>query len=164
MKRDGLTPKQAAFVREYLIDLNATQAAIRAGYKPKNAKQTATENLSKPIISAAIADVLAERGKKLALNAEYVLLSLHDVEKKCRADVPVLDKRGQPTGEYRFDSAGANRALELIGKHLGMFKERVEHTGPDGGPIRVEHDLSGLTIDDLARLESILEKTKAKAT
>jgi phage terminase small subunit len=89
---------------------------------------------------------------------------LHDVEKKCRADVPVLDKRGQPTGEYRFDSAGANRALELIGKHLGMFKERVEHTGPDGGPIRVEHDLSGLTIDDLARLESILEKTKARPT
>jgi len=49
-----LTPKQARFVQEYLIDLNATQAAIRAGYSERTAKQIATENLSKPIISKAI--------------------------------------------------------------------------------------------------------------
>lgn len=50
---------------------------------------------------------------------------------------PVLDSRGKPTGEYRYDGSVANKALELLGKHLGLFKDKVEHSGPGGGPIEV---------------------------
>jgi phage terminase small subunit len=125
----GLSPKQRAFVDEYLIDLNATQAAIRAGYSPKRADAMGYENLRKPEIQAAVSAAKAKRAERLELTAEYVVAALHDVEQRCRQAVEVLDKDGNPTGEWRFDASGANKALELIGRHIGMFRDRVEHTG-----------------------------------
>ena len=65
-----LTEKQKRFVEEYLIDLNATQAAIRAGYKVDNARQTATENLAKPYIAEAIEKALAERSRRTGINQD----------------------------------------------------------------------------------------------
>lgn len=128
-KERGLTPKQAAFVREYLIDLNATQAAIRAGYSAKTAQVQSAKMLSKAIISAALKEKMDERARKAEISAEYVLSSLLNVAERCQTAVPVLDKEGNETGEWKFDSSGANRALELIGKHLGIFVERVKHEG-----------------------------------
>ena len=63
-----LTKKQKRFVEEYLIDLNATQAAIRAGYSPDTAQQMGSENLSKPVIKNAIDKALAERSRRIRLN------------------------------------------------------------------------------------------------
>ena len=71
-----LTGKQARFVEEYLIDLNATQAATRAGYGEKNAKQQGTENLAKPIIAEAIAKAKAERSKRTLVTADEVIQEL----------------------------------------------------------------------------------------
>ncbi len=71
-----MTPKQQVFVNEYLIDLNATQAAIRAGYSEKTAKAIGQENLTKPAIAAAIADAQQERGDRVALTADRVLLEI----------------------------------------------------------------------------------------
>ena len=71
-----LTEKQQRFVNEYLIDLNATQAAIRAGYKVDNARQTATENLAKPYISEAIEKALAERSRRTGINQDRVVQEL----------------------------------------------------------------------------------------
>jgi phage terminase small subunit len=69
----GLTPKQQAFVNEYLIDLNATQAAIRAGYSEDTATEMGYENLRKPHIKKAIDDALAERSERVKLDAQWVL-------------------------------------------------------------------------------------------
>lgn len=72
----GLTPKQQTFVDEYLIDLNATQAAVRAGYSEKTARQVGNENLSKPDIADAIAAAQAERSQRTQVTADRVLLEM----------------------------------------------------------------------------------------
>ncbi len=71
-----MTQKQKRFIEEYLIDLNATQAAIRAGYSPDTAQQTGSENLSKPVIRAQIDRAMAERSKRTGVNAERVVQEL----------------------------------------------------------------------------------------
>lgn len=143
-----LTPKQQRFVQEYLIDLNATQAAIRAGYSKKTAEQIGYENLRKPEIAAAIEAKRLKVAEKAELSVGWVLDRLRTVAERCMQAEPVLDKRGEPvlvetpTGElapaYTFQAAPANRSLELLGKHLGMFPDKVEHTGANGGPIQTE--------------------------
>jgi phage terminase small subunit len=130
----SLTDKQEAFIREYLIDLNATQAAIRAGYSKSTAKEIGYENLTKPHILARIESLQAERAEKLSVDAEWVLKRLMQISDRCMQNEPVLEfdyesKSLIETGEYQFDSTGANKATELIGKHLGMFKDKVEHSG-----------------------------------
>ena len=124
-----LTPKQEAFCMEYLKDLNATQAAIRAGYKETNAKQQGCENLSKPDIADRIAELMEERNKAVKLDAQWVLESAKKVFDRCMQHEPVI-VGGEPTGEYKFEHSGANKALEIIGKHVDVqaFKERVEST------------------------------------
>ena len=79
MAQRKLNPKQQRFVDEYLIDLNATQAAIRAGYSPKTATAIASENLSKPSISAAIACAMAERSKRTGITQDRILEELAKV-------------------------------------------------------------------------------------
>lgn len=69
----GLTPKQASFVAEYLIDLNATQAAIRAGYSVKTAQEIGAENLSKPIIASAITKAREQRSERTEITQDRVL-------------------------------------------------------------------------------------------
>lgn len=127
----ALTDRQEAFVREYLVDLNATQAAIRAGYSKNTAKSIGHENLTKPDIRARIEELQGKRAEKLELDAEWVLRKLQTVAERSLQEEPVMkwdydEKKLVETGEFQFDSQGANRALELIGKHLGMFTEKVK--------------------------------------
>lgn len=135
-----LTEKQEAFIREYIIDLNATQAAIRAGYSEKTATEQGSRLLTNVKVRARIEELQNERAEKLKLNAEWVLNRLKEISDRCMTAEPVMtfdyeSKSMIETGEYQFDSTGANKATELIGKHLGMFKDKVEITG--GTVIRV---------------------------
>ena len=147
-RKKQLTPKQSAFVAEYLVDLNATQAAIRAGYSPKTANEQASRLLANVNIAAAVAEAQAERATRTEINQDYVLNNLVEITERCMQKRPVLGSFGvQITDEdgnrvWAFNSQGANRALELIGKHLGMFTEKHEHTGKDGKPIEVDHQVS----------------------
>lgn len=75
----GLTPKQQRFVDEYLVDLNATQAAIRAGYSPETARQIAAENLAKPYIQAALAEARRLQQERTAVNADRVVLEAWNI-------------------------------------------------------------------------------------
>ena len=115
-----LTDKQERFCEEYLIDLNATQASIRAGYSKKTAKQAGSENLSKPVISEKIAELKAARSKRLAIDADWVLSQAVKVHSRCMQEEAVTDADGSPTGEYKFEHSGANKSLELIGKHVSV--------------------------------------------
>lgn len=74
-----LTDKQQRFVEEYMVDLNATQAAIRAGYSPETARQIGAENLSKPYIQAAISIAREEQKKRTAVTADMVLLEIASI-------------------------------------------------------------------------------------
>lgn len=129
----GLTPKQARFCEEYMIDLNATQAAIRAGYSEDSAGAIGSENLQKPEIRARIEILRGMAADRAMVSAEYVLKNLQEVSERCmqkspvlkwdyveKSMVPVLDEDGNAV--YQFDSNGANKALELLGKHLGIFE------------------------------------------
>jgi phage terminase small subunit len=127
-----MTPKQEMFVHEYLIDLNATQAAIRAGYSAKTAKAIGQQNLTKLDVKAAIDAELLKRRKKNEVSAEYVITSLREIAERCLQRAPVVNSRGNQVFDsdgnalWEFNSSGANRALELLGKHLGMFTEKVQ--------------------------------------
>jgi phage terminase small subunit len=102
------------FVQEYLVDLNATQAAIRAGYSAKTAALIAHENLTKPNIQEAIQKAQLERAKRLQRTADDVL-----------ADIRRIGQKAEETGEFN----PALKAAELEGKYLGMFTEKVESSG-----------------------------------
>jgi len=136
-KRGGLNEKQRRFVAEYLIDLNATQAAIRAGYSRHTAKSQGQRLLTNVAIAAAVGTKTQKQIEKLDISADYVLRGLKEVGERCMTRVPVMVRDGrhlvQKTDEngegvWEFDSAGANRALELLGKHLALFTDKLALT------------------------------------
>ena len=141
----NLTPKQQRFVDEYLIDLNATQTAIRAGYSEKTAKEIGSENLTKPNIAKAIEEARAKLAERTGITQEYVLSNIQKVVERCMQQEAVRARDGSPLlvegpeGDlaclFEFKETGALKGLELLGKHLGLFKDKIEHTGKDGGPI-----------------------------
>ena len=127
----ALTPKQQAFINEYAIDKNATKAAIRAGYSPKTAYSIGEENLRKPEIRSVIDAEFTKRNTRLGL-ADWVLQRFKDISNRCMTAEPVMIKEGTEwveSGEYKFDSSGANKSTELIAKHLGMFTDKLEVSG-----------------------------------
>ena len=150
--RMALTLKQKMFIDEYLVDLNATQAAIRAGYSPKTAKDIASQNLAKLNIRIEIDKRMAERSKRVGMNADRVLQELGKLAFVKIEDVIDFETgRIKPTatsddlaaiqsikikpGEYgterKIKFYDKKATLELLGKHLGLWtdKQEIEHTG-----------------------------------
>ncbi len=115
-----LTAKQEMFVQEYLVDLNATQAAIRAGYSAKTANVIGPENLAKPCIAELIVKAKAERMAEIKIDAAYVLRQAVKLHERCMQQEPVKDRDGREIGEYKFEHAGAAKGLEIIGKHVDV--------------------------------------------
>ena len=132
-----LTAKQQQFIAEYLIDLNASAAAVRAGYAKKSAEVEGHRLLRNANIAAEIASKRLERCKRTQITADYVLSKLQEVAERCMQGEAVCDKEGDPTGEWRFDSSGANKSLELLGKHLKLFTDKTELTGANNGPVEI---------------------------
>lgn len=120
-KEMKLTPKQNKFCLEFLVDMNATQAAIRAGYSRRTANPQAARLLVNVSVQEHIRRLRDIQTQRVNITADYVLNSLKTVADRCLQAEPVLDNEGEPTGEYRFNAAGACKALELLGKHLGLF-------------------------------------------
>ena len=114
-----LSPKQELFVKEYLVDLNATQAALRAGYKDPNFGR---QLLAKTNVSVAIQAAKAERAERVEIKADDVLKGI---------------VRCTTKAEDAEDYKTALKGFELQGKHLGLFVERQELSGPDGAPIMI---------------------------
>ena len=134
-----LNPKQARFVEEYLIDLNATAAAIRAGYSKKTAKQQASRLLTNVDVAAAVAKAKKERSEATRINASWVLNQAVEIHRRCMSEVrPALNPKTRKqlrdddgNALFAFNAAAANRALEIIGKHVEVaaFKDRLEVSG-----------------------------------
>ena len=150
--RERLTPKQAKFVIEYLVDLNGSAAAVRAGYSEDTAKEIASENLTKPNIKEAIQEQMDCRAQRTLITADWVVAKLKEVSLRCLEEKPVFkfDKvnkemvgktamiKDEETGEmkevgiYEFDAAGANKALETMARHLKLLTDRSEIGNLDG--------------------------------
>lgn len=152
-----MTPKQEAFINEYLIDKNATQAAIRAGYSVKTARQMGDENLSKPYIAAEIESRLATLAAKAGLTAELVLASLarelrfdpadlydewgnikpiHEIPEDARKCLVGMETAqvGSPEAPVMVQKAkwvSAANARDQAMKHLGLYeKDNAQKTDP----------------------------------
>ena len=142
-----ITKKNEVFCEEYLIDLNATQAAIRAGYSPDSAGSIGSELLKKPEIRARIDQAMAERSKRTGINADRVLRELGRIAFLNTAEVlgtAVEDDLAVIAGvkvkqtptefgtsvEREVKMADKLKALELCGRHLGMFKDNPEGNAP----------------------------------
>lgn len=128
-----LSPKRARFVEEYLVDLNAKQAAIRAGYSERSAESQASRLLSNAKVKAVVEAAMAERAKKVGLSQEYVIRNLLEIVERTMQRAPVLSMKGEQIQDdqgrdvWQFDAKNANKALELLGKHLGMYHDKAEH-------------------------------------
>ena len=156
---DGLTPRQARFVDEYLIDLNGTQAAIRAGYSPKTADVQASRLLTRVKVCAAIAQKQAERSAKAELTTEWIIERLIENANRAMEAEPARDAAGRPIGIYTYQGNVANKALELLGKHRGIFLDKVQMTGQDGGPLQVAITRTFVHVTEPAKLPNRLKAT-----
>lgn len=124
-----LTTKQYLFVKEYIIDGNATRAAKAAGYSEKTAYSIGNENLSKPEIIEALEGERQKRLTRLQIDQDWVLREAVEVYHRCMQKTPVRDSEGNETGEYKFSDSGANKALDMIAKLNGVdayAKQKLE--------------------------------------
>ena len=118
-----MTPKQAAFVDEYLIDLNSTQAAIRAGYSAKTAEWIGPQLLGKAHVSAAIAKRMEDRSKRTEITQDRVLTDIELIKQDAMRKA--YDKNGN---EAMINHTSALKACELQGRHLQMWNDKVALT------------------------------------
>lgn len=129
-----LTAKQQRFCDEYLIDLNATQAAIRAGYSKKTANRIGTENLSKLVIREYIENRMAEKEAALIANQDEVLKYLTSVLRGQSVSTEiVIEGTGDGCSEARTIEKEPSekdrlKAAEILGKRYGLYTEKVEET------------------------------------
>lgn len=146
-----MTKKQKRFVEEYLIDLNATQAAIRAGYSPATAKEIGCENLTKPNIAAAVSQAMAERSRRTGINQDRVLQELARIgfakitdvvdpeTAKIRPDASDDDFACIQSIKIKPNEFGTEREVKMydkrsalvdLGKHLGLFNAEKDAEKP----------------------------------
>nr|DAH34286.1 MAG TPA: Terminase small subunit [Caudoviricetes sp.] len=175
-----LTAKQQRFVDEYLIDLNATQAAIRAGYSPQTAQEQGSQNLSKLMVSEAIDKALAARSRRTGITQDRVLRELAKVafvnandvidpdSATVRADateddLACIQAVKVKTSESEMGSSSEReiklydkmRALEMLGKHLGLFDKRGQDSsnGEKNNLLEAIAATEEIDTDDLPEVE-----------
>lgn len=193
-----LTNKQKRFVEEYLIDLNASQAAIRAGYSPKTAQEQSYQLIRKTSVAAAIKEAMQKRSRRTGLTQDMVLEELSSIAFARLSDVmdwgettmkqvnmdgeivdivhyglklkgskdipqhilPALAKIKEDKHGLTVEMHNKIQALTLLGKHLGMFIDRTEITGKDGGAIELTDTERAAK---LSALVSVAQKRKAES-
>lgn len=159
-----LKAKQQRFCEEYLIDLNGTQAAIRAGYSPDTAAEIASENLTKPNIRTCIDKAIAERSKRTGVNQDRVIRELaklafikaddlidtntatvkadaneDDLAAIASVKVKIMPGEYGDGEEHEIKLCDKLKALELLGKHLGMFTDKLQISG--SGVVQIVDDI-----------------------
>lgn len=132
-RKKKLVTQRARFVREYVKDYNGQAAAIRAGYSEQSARSQASRLLDMPDVKAELEQVQKRVLERLEMDAASILKRLEELSDEARG---------------REDFGPAIRAIELIGKHLGMFVDRREVTGKGGGPLEYR-DVSGMTDEEI---------------
>lgn len=149
-----MTEKQKRFVDEYLIDLNATQAAIRAGYSKDTARAIGAENLTKPYIQQAIKERIEQLHNERSADAQEIIEYLTSVmrgesESEELVNEFIGDGCSRPTRVKKAPSEKDRiKAAELLGKRFGLFKDKVE--------------LDGSVKTEMAALAGVLDQLKGE--
>ena len=187
MGKKKLTPKQKLFVREYIVDKNATQAAIRAGYSPKAAYAIGAENLRKPQIKEAIQKQMDKYAERAEVSAERVIeeyrriafsdirdimsgenrtVLLRKLSELSPEEAAVIQSISETKEGIRVTLHSKLSALDSLAKHLGLFTKKIdlsgkiEHTGEVSMPAKP--DMSALTSDDIDALRGLLQNGAVK--
>ncbi len=165
---DGnLAPRVDLFCRELIVDFIGAKAAVRAGFPEKSAKVRACEMLADERVQARVAELMAERAARAGISADWVVSRLKAVAERCLQETPVMrdgkplmveTPTGQVAAAYTFDAAGANKALDLLGRHVGIFEADNRQRSQtvveeiiralderDGGPVSVKPDQDAVT-------------------
>lgn len=168
-----LTPKQERFIEEYLIDLNATQAAIRAGYSPKTANEQGNRLLANVSVRTCVDKAMAERSRRTGISQDRVIMELArigflnpddvinfnnaTVNSHASADDLAAIQSVKVKSSYTENGESTERevkfndklkALELLGKHLGMFKENININANVNSTKKLDSILEQLGDDD----------------
>lgn len=169
---ESMTEKQKAFCLEYLVDLNGAQAAIRAGYSEKAAKEIASENLTKTNIKLVINALMKEREKRTEVTQDRVLLELAKIafadlndfveygpggvklKDSSTVDGTIVAEVSQSKHVKKIKLHDKMKALELLGRHLAMFVDRQQVE--DITPARA------MNIEEMKRLIQLIEAEKAQ--
>lgn len=160
-----LTAKQELFCKEYIIDLNATRAARAAGYSEKTAKEIGFENLTKLHIQEYIQELMKDREERIKITGDMVIQELakialiqesdfynsdgsvkmpHELTDDQRSALKSYSVKSIKIGKDEYEDVPVfvahdkMKGLELLGKHFGLFTDKVEHSGPDGKPIETK--------------------------
>jgi phage terminase small subunit len=164
----ALTPQQELFVRQYVLDLNATKAALRAGYNKKNARQHGSYLLSKSDVKAAINARLERRYEKIDIKTDDVLRLMRkfaftdlsgvfevrggrcyitDTAHLSEDQMACISEIRQTAEGIQVKLINREKMIELLGRHMGMFLDKLEHSGG----VKVTHSM---TDEELERVAS----------
>ncbi len=181
MANSELNPRQQRFVEEYLVDLNATKAAERAGYSEKTANPQAARLLAKASVQATLQKAMEERSKRTEITQDSVLFEMaysgySNMQNYIRKDelgneelIPVSELTPEEAaaiiewsrdadGKMKIRLADKHRPLVDIGRHLGMFPNKIQVTGKDGKDL-----IPRLNLEDRVELGRRLAFTLAEA-
>lgn len=142
---DSLSPRMRLFCEEYLVDMNATQAVVRAGYNTEYPNRIAFQNMENPAVRIAIDALRAERNKSSDVTKDFVLRGIQKA-------IKLAEESGNLNALLR--------GHELLARHLGMFIERTEISGPDGEAIKYEEKIKEDVADFTRSIASIANRVR----
>jgi len=154
----ALNAKHILFVNDYMISQNATESYLKVyGCSEEAARKAGSRLLTNVDIKSEIVRRQEEINKKVeeetGVSVQWVLDGFKSIAERCMQAESINDRDGNPTGEYKFDSSGANKALESIGRHLGMFNDKMR---VDANNTNVNTDLTNLSPDERrARIDEL---------
>lgn len=146
---DSLSPKQLRFVEEFLVDLNGTAAVLRVPYNTKWPNRIAFQLLENPAIRIAIDALRAERAKQSDVTKDYVLKGIMKA-------IRLAEEAGNLNALLR--------GHELLARHLGMFVERTEISGPDGEAIKMEQKIKEDVESFTSTITRLAERSRAQGS
>ncbi|BDQ35920.1 hypothetical protein SYK_02800 [Pseudodesulfovibrio nedwellii] len=169
-KATKLSEKQKKFVREYLVDLNATQAAVRAGYSEKTARKQGSRLLTNVDIQKAIQSGVVKREKRTEIDQDYVINTIVETVERCKQAKPVIGRNGQhlkvenSDGEmapaYTFEPNAILKGTKQLGQHLGMFTERIDHN--HSGSVELKHAYSHMLAEIDGKTADLMKGNEAE--
>lgn len=151
-------PRHERFAQELASGKHASEAYVIAGYKANDGNASTLKSDQR--VSKRVEELLATRARvaeeathraieRTAINKEWVMGRLRENVERAMTVEPVLDRKGKPTGEYRYDGAVANRALELLGREIGMFIERREIGKPNEFAALSDRELADRIVSEM---------------
>lgn len=118
------------FADKYFETLNAKESAIYAGFSVDTAKQQGWQILQREEVQEYLSGLRAETAEKTGISREWIIERFKEISDRCVQDIEAVTIQGMPTGEYKFDSSGANKATEMLGKIIGVFEKDNDQSKP----------------------------------